>query len=264
MARSPNPFVGDIIGLSISAIESWRRCHRLYRSKHLLRLPERDRPRDSGIGLGLLVHCALHDIHTSGSCRDDNLVEGVLETLSPGHGHALRPYVDCHRQRCPDSPDWQSHEHELARFHRLPPPMWMLTGKIDALWLRGGVLSARDYKTGSVYSDRVGDDFAARTQAWLLAPLASRLGARLRITYEHLAARPDEWPQPYEPEDDDIAAAGEAVVHVATEIANEVAFDGIGESWACGGCGYASICPDAHARKTTPLPPGAAALRTAN
>lgn len=252
MARSPNPFVGDIIGLSISAIENWQRCHRLYRSKHLVRLPEPDRPRDSGIGLGLLVHCALHDIHTSGSCRDDDLVDGVLETLSPGHGHALRPYVDCHRQRCPESSEWQSHEHELARFHRLPPPMWMLTGKIDALWLRGGRLEARDYKTGRVQSDRVADDFAARTQAWLLAPLASRLGADIRITYEHLAARPDEWPEPYDPEDDDIAAARDDVARVAAEIASEITFEGIGESVACQGCGYESICPDAHRMEPAP------------
>lgn len=252
MGRSPNPFVGDIVGMSISGIEHWRRCRRLYRSKHLLRLPEPESPRDSGIGLGLLVHGALHDIHTNGTCRDDDLVDRVLEDLAPGHAHGLRPYIDCHRQACPETIEWQSHEHEVARFHRLPPPMWMLTGKIDAVWLRGGILDARDYKTGRVYSDRVADDFAARTQGWLLAPLASRFGARVRVTYEHLAASPDEWPEPYEPEDDDIMAAGDELLRVAAEISNEVAFDGIGESWACGACGYASICPDANAMEISP------------
>lgn len=251
MARSPNPFVGDIIGLSISAIEHWRRCHRFYRSKHLLRLPEPDRPRDAGIAFGLLVHVALHDIHVRGPCHDDDLVEQVLETLAPGRGHSLRPFIDSHRQRCPSLTEWQSHEHELARFHRLPPPMWMLTGKIDALWLRDGVLEARDYKTGRIYSDCVADDFAARTQAWLLAPLASDLGARIRVTYEHLAARPNEWPEPFEPEDDDIAAAEEELIDAAAEIAHEVAFSGVGESWACSSCGYASICPDAHTKEDT-------------
>ena len=46
---------------------------------------------------------------------------------------------------------------DRARFHRLPPPMFMATARIDAIWIHDGLLDARDYKTGSSWHERVAD-----------------------------------------------------------------------------------------------------------
>ena len=53
----------------------------------------------------------------------------------------------------------------------------MATARLDALWVHDGLLDARDYKTGQVWSDRVADDAQARLQAWVLAPLAEAHGS---------------------------------------------------------------------------------------
>jgi PD-(D/E)XK nuclease superfamily len=245
--RTANPLVGNIVPLSVSAIEHWARCKRFYRNKHLLRLPETSTPRDHGLGRGLLVHEALYAVHIRGGCGDASIVDSVVAELAPGAEpeQQLRWWIEQHARHCNPEADWQSHEHELARFHRLPPPMWMLTGKIDALWLRGGVLEARDYKTGRRFCERVADDPAARAQAWLLAPLAAQLDATIRVVYEHPALDRDDWPEPYEPEGEDITAAEGELGAVAAAIAGEVDFRGVGDPPVCKGCGYGGICPDA-------------------
>ena len=84
-------------------------------------------------------------------------------------------------------PSTRSTSWSVARFHQRPPPSFMATGRLDAVWQHNGLLEVRDYKTGSVVTERVADDPRARLQAWLAAPIAERLGLKLRIRYEHLA-----------------------------------------------------------------------------
>jgi hypothetical protein len=243
-----NPWVGSVVTVTASSLEHWRRCRRLYRSRHLLGLPELDAGSDTGVGL--LVHRLLEEVHLSGSCSDERHVAGVVEALAPGHAARLDEYVARHASRCPSAagPDavaWCGHEFEVARFHHLPVPMWMATGKIDAAWAVDGVLEVRDYKTGRVFHDRVGDDLAARVQVWLVAPLAASHGCRLRVVYEHLDPAADQWPEPYEPEPDDVDAIGGELAGLVAEIVAETEFAGVSFPSICGPCGYRSICPDA-------------------
>ena len=68
----------------------------------------------------------------------------------------------------------RGHELELARFHRLPPPMFMATGRLDAVWQHDGLLEVRDYKTGSVVTERIVDDPRAGSRPGLAEPIAER------------------------------------------------------------------------------------------
>jgi hypothetical protein len=245
MTTFANPWVGSVVPVTASSLEHWRRCRRLYRSRHLLGLPEPDAGADTGVGL--LVHRLLEEVHRTGSCGDVDSVAGVIEALAPGHAARLDEYVARHAARCPSAGvlpvAWCDHEFEVARFHHLPVPMWMATGKIDAAWAVGDVLEVRDYKTGRVFHDRVGDDLAARVQAWLLAPTAADRGLRIRVTYEHLDPAVDEWPEPFEPEPDDLEAIGAELCGLVAEIVAETDFPGVSFPTICAPCGYRSICP---------------------
>ena len=110
--------------------------------------------------------------------------------------------------------------------------MFMATGRLDAVWQHDGLLEVRDYKTGSVVTERVADDPRARLQAWLAAPIADRLGLQLRIRYEHLAAEIVDDPEPFEPDADDLEAIDEELRVTAAAIqaaAAEHAFPGVAE-----------------------------------
>ena len=96
-------------------------------------------------------------------------------------------------------------EHELARFHRVPPPMFMATARIDAIWVHDGILDARDYKTGSLWHTRVADVPAAKVQAFVLAQAAAQRDLRLRLRYEYLQPEIADDPEPWEPYEDDLA-----------------------------------------------------------
>ena len=121
----------------------------------------------------------------------------------------------------------------------------MATARLDALWfVDESVLDAHDYKTGRVWHERVADDPQARLQAWVLAPIAAARGARLRITFEHLAADVVDDPEPFEPDADDIAAIGDDLY--ATVLAIRVPtteWAGVPDTEMCGRCRYRSICP---------------------
>ena len=116
-----------------------------------------------------------------------------------------RAEIANHVRRCPEGATALGHELTVARFHRLPLPMFMATARIDALWEHDGVLDARDYKTGRVWSDEV----SAR-RAGAAAGLGARAarpasGLRLRIAFEHLASEVVDDPTPFEPDADDLA-----------------------------------------------------------
>jgi RecB family exonuclease len=136
--------------------------------------------------------------------------------------------------------------------------MFMVTGRIDAVWIHDGIVDARDYKTGAApYSDNVADDLRARLQAWLLAERAARRGLRLRVRYEYLSAEVEEDPQPFEPDADDLAAIENELRSVAEQIWNEEEFAGVADREVCAWCRYRSICPSsaAPAVPSWPMPP---------
>lgn len=248
----------DIVPISASSLEMWRRCPREYFNKYVLGLPESDA--GSSPNFGNLVHAMLEQIHRGGSCRDTAHVEEVLALHGIDAEGAISGIVARHAQRCPSPAEDADHELEVARFHRLPPPMFMATGRLDALWQHDGLLEVRDYKTGSVVTERIVDDPRARLQVWLAEPIAARRGLRLRIRYEHLAAEIADDPEPFEPDAEDLEAIDEELRVMAAAIqaaAAEHSFPGVAEAEVCGFCRYRSICPESAAPgvPTWPTPP---------
>ena len=111
----------------------------------------------------------LRKIHSRRHRVDDSAhVADVLAAHSADNDH-VRQLVERHAERCPSRRvDRGAHEHDVARFHKLPPPMFMATARIDAVWVHDGLLDARDYKTGGKWHERVADDPAAKVQAFVL------------------------------------------------------------------------------------------------
>jgi RecB family exonuclease len=248
----------DILGLSASAIETWRRCPREYLDRYVLGIPESDAGRAPDFGS--FVHAMLQRIHEGGSCRDREHVLEVLALHGVEEREAVAGLVARHADRCPSPAERDWHEVEAARFHRRPAPMFMATGRFDAVWLHDGLLEVRDYKTGAVVTERTADDPRARLQAWLAAPRAARRGLRLRIRYEHLAPEIADDPEAFEPDEDDLAAIGEELRVVAAaihEAAATATFPGAAEADVCGSCRYRSICPESAVPgvPTWPAPP---------
>jgi hypothetical protein len=243
----------EILPLHATAVAEWHRCRREYRTDQLLGVPASDEGPSPDFGVA--VHAMLRQVHETGTCRDGEHVRDVLA----GHGFdgpgPLLGYLERHARRCPEGASWSAHEVDLARFHRRPPPMFMVTGRIDALWVHDGFADARDYKTGGPpASDRVRDDLRARVQAWLLAGRAERRGLQLRIRYEYLSAEVDDDPQPFEPDGDDLVAVEDELRVVAEQIWNETDFAGVTDPDVCSWCRYRSICPSSAARSVPSWP----------
>lgn len=249
----------DIVPVSASALERWNRCPREYRNRDLLGLPESNPGPPSDIGN--LVHAMLRMVHERGSCRDQAYVDELLGAHGFDGPGPIAGFIERHARRCPSPGDASRHELELARFHRAPAPMFMATGRLDAVWVHDGMLDVRDYKTGGVHLERVGDDARARLQAWLAAPLAARDGLRIRVRYEHLAAEVDDDPDPYEPEPEELAEVEEELRRVVESVHAERDFAGVHDAAICGGCRYRGVCPDTAvpSAPTWPEPPGAVA-----
>jgi hypothetical protein len=242
----------EILTLSPSSVETWLRCRREFRNAHLLGIPGSDE--GPSPDQGLLVHDLLRHLHRNGSCRDTGYVDDVLVAHGLPATSPVRGYVERHVRRCPPEFDDARHELERARFHRRPAPMFMATGRIDAVWIHDGMLDARDYKTGRMECDRVSDDARARLQAWLLAPVAARRGLQLRVSYECLAAETIDDPRPFEPDSDELDAIEEELRGVAEAIWREQDFHGAADREICGACRYRSICTDSAAPADTVWP----------
>ena len=199
------------------------------------------------------MHDALRLVHERGSCRDDALVQDVLDSHAFVDEERIRSEIARHTRVCPSPAPAIGHEITRARFHPHPTAPFMATARLDAVWLVDGpggsgvpVLDAHDYKTGKVWHDRVADDAQARLQAWVLAPLAEARGARLRITFEHLAAEVLDDPEPFEPDADDLEAIGAELHATVLEIRAEAdagEWAGVADTELCGRCRYRSICP---------------------
>ena len=234
----------QIVTITPTAYETWKRCPREYLLTHVLGVPESDgiRPTDHG----LLLHELLRIVHEQGTCRDSEHVRDVLA----GHGvddPHFGGMLERHARRCPDGFDGQAHEVDLARFHRTPAPMFMATARIDAIWIHDGLLDARDYKTGSRWYERVADDPRARVQAYVLDQHAQRRGLRLRLRYEHLAAEVDDDPEVYEPDTDEIAAIEEELRATVGAFWSLEEWAGVADPQVCKWCRFRSICCDSAA-----------------
>lgn len=250
---SADRLLPEVLTLSASALESWQRCPRLYLAAHVLRIPASDGGRSPD--LGLFVHGMLRQIHEQGSCRDAAHVAEVLELHGATAEDAVGAMIARHALRCPSPAPFERHERELARFHRRPGRPFMVVGRLDAVWEHGDVLEVRDYKTGARTADRLADDPRARLQAWLAEPVARRRGLRLRVRYEQLAAEVDEDPEPFEPDDEDLAAITHELSTVAAAIRDAAAttaqttagFRGVADAALCNTCRYRSVCRDSAA-----------------
>jgi PD-(D/E)XK nuclease superfamily len=235
----------DIISVTPSNYDDFVQCERRYLNRHLLGVPASD----PGVAneTGLLAHDMLRVIHDTGSCRDTTHVADVLA----GHGaddDYVRELVDRHAQRCPSGDSTSSaHEHTLARFHKLPPPMFMATARIDAVWVHDGMLDARDYKTGKLWHERVADVPAAKVQAFVLDLAARRRGLRLLLRYEYLSADVADDPDPWEPDPEDIASIEEEVRAAVGRMSTNDDWRGVAEEPICSRCEYRSICRDSAA-----------------
>ena len=178
--RRPGPggrVLPDIVPISASSLDMWRRCPRgVLRTGTCSGCP-RATP-GSSPDFGNLVHAMLEQIHRRGdraatprtSRRCSRSTASSPTVRWPGSSPATR-------SRCPSPAEHAKHELEVARFHRRPPPMFMATGRLDAVWQHDGLLEVRDYKTGSVVTERIADDPRARLQAWLAAPIAAPAAA---------------------------------------------------------------------------------------
>jgi PD-(D/E)XK nuclease superfamily len=234
----------EIVTLTPTSYETWRRCPREFLLSHLLSVPPSDdiRPTD----LGLLLHELLRVVHEQGTCRDADHVRDVLAGHGVDDAH-FGGMLARHARRCPSEVEVGAHEVDLARFHKTPVPMFMATARIDVIWVHDGLLDARDYKTGGRWFERVADDPRARVQAFVLDPYARRRGLRLRIGYEHLAAEVDDDPEPYEPDDDELAAIAEELRETVAQLWSVADWAGVGDAAICKWCRFRSICPDSAA-----------------
>ena len=241
--RPSRRLLPGIVPLSPSSLDAWLQCPRLFLDRHVLHLPESDSTPSTD--RGNLVHAILRFLHEKGSCHDDAHVTEVLEA----HGlddDVHRGFVSRHARRCPDGSARGVHEHSVARFHRLPPPMYMATARIDAIWGFDDVVDVRDYKTGALYVERVADDPRARLQAWILAHKRYLRGRRLRIRYEYLSPDVDDDPEPFEPSTDDLDGI-EEYLRANVALMWESDWRGHPDETVCRRCGYRSICPDSAA-----------------
>jgi hypothetical protein len=234
-----------ILRITPTSYERWRRCPRAWWLANVLSVPESD---VSGApDHGQLLHDVMRFVHEHGSCHDASYVDTVVD--DHGGSERLRDEITRHSQRCPSPAVALGHEQELARFGPARPALrsFLVTARLDAIWVHDGLLDARDYKTGGVVTSRVADDPRAWLQAWVLAPEAERRGLSLRLRYEHLAAEIDEEPDPWEPDPDELRVVEERIRADVVAMRDDVAHSGVADTATCGRCMHRSICRDSAA-----------------
>ena len=237
--------LSDIVSVTPSNYEEYRRCPRLFYCNTLLGIPASD-PAPS-TDQGLLVHDMLRKIHDDGDCTDSDHVSEILVA----HGidtPVVRDMVARHADRCPSrAADSAAHEIDLARFHKVPPPMFMATARIDAVWIHDGIVDARDYKTGGKWVDDISEIDAAKVQAFVLAERARLRGFRLRLRYEYLQPEVDDDPEPWEIDDETLDAIEEELRAAVARMWEEDEWRGVNDVDVCRTCRYRSICRDSAA-----------------
>jgi hypothetical protein len=233
--------LADIVSITPSNYDDFVQCERRFLNRQLLGLPASDAgpPNETG----LLTHDLLRLIHDEGSCADLTHVADVLARHDADNDF-MRQLVDRHARRCPSSDvNGSAHEVTLARFHKLPPPMFMATARIDAVWVHDGLLDARDYKTGRMHGDRLAEDAAAKVQAFVLDQAARARELRLRLRYEYLNPDVPDDPEPWEPDADDMAAIEEELRAAVERMRMNDDWKGVADD-RCTRCPYRSICRD--------------------
>ena len=237
--------LSDIVSITPSNYDDFVRCPRLFYNSALLGLPASDQV--ASTDQGLQMHDMLWKIHSDGSCAD---TEHVVDVLG-AHGldtPTAREMIARHAHRCPSAGiEGEAHEYEVARFHRQPPPMFMATARIDAIWVHDGLLDARDYKTGRRFADRVVDIDAAYVQAYALARHAEARNLRLCLRYEYLQPEVDEDPESWELDDDEMHRVEEKLRAAVERMWAEEEWRGVAEIETCRTCRYRSICRDSAA-----------------
>jgi RecB family exonuclease len=231
-----------VLRLTPTALDAYGWCPRRYLLAHVLGVPESDAGAWSD--QGRMVHDLLRYVHDNGTCHDAAFVDDAV--IAHGGDEAVRTMVDRHSQRCPRVFEAAHHETSRARYHHQPTPMFLASARIDAMWIHDGLLDVRDYKTGGRSVGELRDDVRAQLQAWVLAPAAAARGLRLRLRYEFLSPEIDEDPDPWEPDDDDLAALTERLRALAETIRRSE-FAGVHEVEACRPCPFRSVCPDSAA-----------------
>ena len=240
----------EIPTISPSALDDWERCPRLYLDRHLLRLPPSDA--GSGANVGNLVHDLLRHLHGQGDCHDTELRRVTLENHGESPDGAIGAMLARHADRCPAPAPARGHELEVVRVSR-NGPIWIGTGRLDAVWVHDGILDVRDYKTGAPRDGDLTEDSRARLQAWLAAPLAP--GLQVRVRYEHLGHDGD--PVELEPDTEDLARIERdvtAVIDAIRDCASRDEFPGVADVEICRTCSFRSICPDSAVTSTPTWP----------
>ncbi len=235
----------EIVDVSASGLSEWQRCRRAFRNRYLLGIP----PSDTGnaTDIGNRVHGMLRRIHEDGSCSDQEIVAEVLTLHGENVGGAIHSFIERHQRRCPQKFEWQAHEYEAARLHRIPGPPFIAAGKLDAVWIHTGLLDSRDYKTGKLGVRRVGDDLRARLQAWLVGARALHKDLQIHVRYEYLAAEIEDDPEPYEPGEAELEATGEEIRAIVADMRATRDWKGVSDPEICGMCSFRSVCPDSAA-----------------
>lgn len=234
-----------IVVITPSLSDNWSRCKRLYRLSHQLDLPASN-PDRGATATGLAVHHLLWQLHTRGTCDPTTDISALIADYPDEDADELRGYMERHHRRCPLGSDALGHEYEAARVSPFATEPWFLvTARIDAIWIHDGLLDARDYKTGRVMEEPVGSSLAARIQAFVLAPIAEERGLRLRIRHEYLGADVENDPESFEPEEEQLAVIADELHAIAGDIRGEQDFAGVGDAAICSRCKYRSICRDA-------------------
>ena len=268
-SRSVSRMVSTPITLSPTSVDTWGRCRRQFRNRHLLKLPTLDA--SSSSRFGSYVHEMLRLIHADGNrCTDRSHVTDILDTYATDERSKLATMIERHSQRCPGAqlPPRPGHSgggtpskttarggppgqvellgQEVSRIRTSYglPIAFNAMARFDALWRRDDVVEARDYKTGQRLVDRVADDVTARVQAWILEPLARREGRQLIVRQEYLDPTVGDDPEPFVPDVHDFAAIGEFLSDTALDIVHERDFDGNGTPHICTWCSARETCPD--------------------
>lgn len=231
----------SVLSFTASSLDTWLTCRHRYLLRYVLDVEPSDDGRD--MSSARRVHDMLQQIHDTGSCNDGEHVDHVLSSYGLADDPEMRGFVERHRIRCPPRVEREWHEREVAR-HWRPSPSFIVTGRLDAIWIHDGLLDVRDYKTGRSQLDRVADDDRAQLQAWVVAPRAAALGLQLRIRYEFLAPEVDDDPEPFEPDDEDLDAVHQRLVGAARELRAEQSWPGTPVATICQTCEFRSICTE--------------------
>jgi hypothetical protein len=239
MRGSSSRLLAGVLSISPTSLETWQRCRREWRNREVLGLPGSDA--EEGTTHGLLVHDLLRFVHQNGSCHDERYLDEVLTDHDADP--QTRDEIGRHPARCPPDAVAVGHELDWVRASGVPP-VFIATGRLDAVWEHDGILEVRDYKTGRIPDYPLREDRRARLQAWIAAGHAARRGLRLRLRYEHLGADTVDDPEPWDPDDDELEDIDADLHRTVTEMRAEREFLGVNESAVCARCRYRSICPD--------------------